>query len=151
MNIFGYEIDKRTLVIAFGIALALLVLILFVNHKTSKKEEHLFESFEDMYEEEIDLEGDMDMAGIIAFYNFEDIMPYFETTMDALEFKQYLNDYVVNSGTRETEWWVTTVAYNSRSCELSFMLQSNSNETFIIRKNNKNTYISKSIQKRNLQ
>lgn len=145
MNIFGFYVEKKTIFIIVVIILAITLGIISVNVRINKNKisKNTFQGYEADEGEEPQFYGDGDFIGEeVALYDYANLIPYFSEFRGAMEFEEYLNNYIVNSGTTTTEWWITNISYDEKTSELSFAVRTNDKkEYFYVQKNNTDTFI----------
>lgn len=145
------HIDKKFMT-RIAIVIAIIVIaIISVNIRIGdkmKKEEEEFIGYVPDDENMEQIIGDEPDNSVLAIYDFDQVMPYFEKFEESMLFKDYLNDYIVATGTNIHEWWIKDINFDEVTLTLSFFVKTrDSSETYYVEKNNEGTIIERSILK----
>lgn len=148
MKLYHFYIDNKIVYRILTVVLVLAVIILLTNYRIEKNK--IKKPTYVGTDADIEMNGDAVSHGFFIIYDFDLVEPYFVSTEDAIEFRDYIQDFILNkTQTALNELWVTNVSFNSTSKELSFYLMSNEDEYFKVVKNNKETTIKHTHEKYN--
>lgn len=142
-------INKKFISKAIIILLIILIIFILLNMKKGGNVEYEKEELIGYVSEGDELiVGDEIDNNFISLYEYEKVMPYFADFADSILFKDYLNDYIISSGTNIREWWVKDLEFDEEALKITFnIVTRDSSERYYVSKDNEGTYIERTILK----